>query len=112
CSIIKNEIETQKNKTLSQLLAKKNEYYKKSGKDPATISMQLLQEFENNWVNPEYQLEKIPGKEVLKSIREEISSRHGVTISDSKILDAYRKNSIPHDMVELVSRLNSFCLSK
>jgi len=50
----------------------------------------------------------VPGKEVLKALREHLQKVYGVSLTDSKIIDAFHKDEIPGDITQLVNELERF----
>jgi energy-coupling factor transporter ATP-binding protein EcfA2 len=97
-----------KNPSLSQYIAKRQEYLSSSNVDSATINNETLQWFENKWSDIETRMEIVPGKEVLRDFRSEIQRIYGVSITDNKIIDEFKKNEIPNDILLLLEVLEEF----
>jgi putative AbiEii toxin of type IV toxin-antitoxin system len=84
-----------KNDVLGQLIAKRWAYMRSSGVDQAIMAAETASNFESQWKKLELRLKLVPGKDVLKRIREVVQDRYGVTLSNQRILSAFRKNDIP-----------------
>lgn len=94
----------------SQYIAKKLEYLKskKPHLDSSTISKETLRDFEIKWLNVQTRLSIVPGKTILRALRDAIQKDLGVSLTDIQIIDEHKKDEIPKDMVELISRLENF----
>jgi len=50
----------------------------------------------------------VPGKEVLKALREHLQKVYGVSLTDARIVDAFHKDEVPGDIQQLVNALELF----
>ena len=91
-----------------QYLAKRTDYLRHSGRDPATINAETLELFESKWNALESRMELIPGKEVLKGIRTEVEALYHINVTDIKIIDEFRVEEIPEDLRRLINSLEVF----
>jgi hypothetical protein len=76
--------------------------------DPATVATRALNEFGPKWENIRTRLELVPGKDVLAELRQSLSERYGVSLSDNRIVASYRKEEIPSDISDFLVRLEQF----
>jgi hypothetical protein len=60
------------------------------------------------WSDLSLRLEIIPGKHVLSQFRARIQEIYGISLSDSRIIDAMRREDIANDLVELLQKLETF----
>ncbi len=91
-----------------QYLAKRTEFLRYTGKDPATINAETLGLFESKWSSLESRMELVPGKEILKNLRSEVESLYHVNLTDIKIIDEFRAEEIPEDLCSLINSLEAF----
>jgi hypothetical protein len=101
---------TEKHKTAvqGQYVGKRVDFFRGKSVDPATIATKALNEFGPKWECIKTRLELVPGKEVLAELRQSISDRYGVTLSDSRIISSYRKEEIASDLSVFLSALDQF----
>jgi energy-coupling factor transporter ATP-binding protein EcfA2 len=92
----------------AQLIEKRASFLKKTGKDPATITKETIEWFENMWSALGTRMEVVPGKEVLGSLRKEIATLYSVTLTDFRIIDEFELEEIPSDLRELLRKLEEF----
>jgi energy-coupling factor transporter ATP-binding protein EcfA2 len=95
---------------LSQFVARRTDYLRRKGSklDPATITQETLHQFESDWSSLERRLEIVPGKDVLGALRDEIQSKHGVTLTGYRIVESFRRDDVPADLVDLLIHLDEF----
>jgi hypothetical protein len=91
-----------------QYLAKRTDYLRNTGKDPASINAETLDLFESKWSFLGSRMELVPGKKILKKLRSEIESLYHVNLTDIKIIDEFRIEEIPEDLRILVNSLETF----
>jgi hypothetical protein len=60
------------------------------------------------WDDLSRRLEIIPGKDVLSEFRAQIQEIYGISLSDSRIIDAMRREDIPDDLIGLLHKLETF----
>ena len=91
-----------------QYIGKYSAYFRAGGKDPATLATEALTIFEEKWSILESRLEIVPGKDVLRTVRDRLQESHGITLTDVRIVDSYRTEEVPQDLVALLRRLDGF----
>lgn len=92
----------------SQYVAKKLAYHKRSDKDGSTLSKQSIQDFEKKWGDIRTRMSVVPGKTVLRALREAVQTDLGINLTDIQIIDEYREDEIPDDLQNLIERLETF----
>jgi len=97
-----------KTKCSSQYISNYLRFFEGSSKDDTTLISEAQGIFEDKWSELESRLEIVPGKTVLKIVREQIQNNYGVTLTDVRIIDAYPKAEIPQDLVELIYLLDEY----
>jgi energy-coupling factor transporter ATP-binding protein EcfA2 len=100
-----------KNETQAQYIEKRAKYLQKSKRDPATITLETIRLFESKWENIDTRMEIVPGKQVLRQLRDEIQSKYGVSLTDFRIINEFKRNEIPIDLCELIKLLEEYRLS-
>jgi hypothetical protein len=95
---------------LSQLLARRTEYLRRKGSklDSATITQTIVSQFESEWTLFERRVEMVPGKEVLRIVRDEIQVKYAVTLTNYRIIESLRRGEVPSDLVTLLTQLEDF----
>lgn len=97
-----------KSECSGQYIGKYCGYFKSSHKDQATLATEALDVFESKWNTIDSRMEIVAGKAVLRAVRERLQESHGVTLTDWRIVDCYRVDEIPDDLVVLLRQLESF----
>ena len=97
-----------KTKCSSQYIDQYCSFFKNSGKDNTTLISDALNIFEDKWSDLELRLEIVPGKIVLKAVREQIQKDYGVTLTVIRIINAHTKDEVPHDLVKLICQLDKY----
>jgi energy-coupling factor transporter ATP-binding protein EcfA2 len=92
----------------AQYVAKRLEFYSRSGNDKSTLSKHALQNFEKKWGDIRTRMMIVPGKIVLRALRDEVQSDLGVNLTDIQIIDEYLEEEIPGDMKVLLAHLDAF----
>lgn len=92
----------------AQYVAKRLDFYKGSGKDSSTLSKYAFQEFEKKWGDIRTRMSIVPGKSVLRTLRDAIRTDLGINLTDIQIIDEYSNDEIPSDMKDLIERLEVF----
>jgi predicted ATPase len=93
---------------LSQLMAKRWEYFKPTGKDLADVNREAMASFNEQWNDLDRRLEIVPGKEVLRDLRTRMQTKFGVSLTDARIVEAMHRDEIPNDMQELLREIDQF----
>ena len=102
---ITNKLKTQ---CSAQYISKYCEFFRSSGKDQATLASEALELFEEKWPDLATRMEVVPGKNVLKSIRDNFQKMYRITLTDFRLIDAHTPQDVPEDIVELVRRLEMY----
>ena len=76
--------------------------------DDSTIVQKLMSEFEKTWKNHRDRYLIVPGKEVLSALNTYLQNKYGVTISPTLIINNFKQDEIPSEMVELIEKINDF----
>jgi hypothetical protein len=93
---------------LSQLMARRHDYFQHSGQDKSRLYKDVLGSFDTRWRALETRIAMVPGKEVLRRFRENVQNRHGVTLTDARIAESLNQEDIPADMRRLFGSLEIF----
>ena len=91
-----------------QYISKYCTYFRNSGKDQATLATEALDIFNDKWTELHSRLEIVSGKHVLTAVRDKFQRDYGVTLTDVRIVDSYKAEEVPRDLVELIHRLDAF----
>jgi len=96
--------------TASQRIGKEIDYKRSIGfkPDSATLHSQAQARFDEVWASLEGRLTLVPGKAVLAELRSVLSQRHGVTITNTKIISSMRPDDVPADFLNLLVKLEAF----
>lgn len=99
-----------RNKVFGQLQAKQFEYEKSVNPklDQSTITENILKTFDTKWSNLEERIRIMPGKDFLASINELLQSKYGINISKANIISNFKKDDVPIEIVELITRIEEF----
>lgn len=54
----------------------------------------------------------MPGKQILRMLRDEVQRLYCVNLTDIKIIDEFMRNEIPSDLIILIENLEDFRASK
>lgn len=98
---------------LAQRTSREVEYRKSDGgrRDPTALQTDAIRKFEQAWKSLEGRLTIVPGKDVLGELRNKLSERYGVSLTDTKIIRAMRRSELPSDFLELFEKLEAFRLA-
>jgi energy-coupling factor transporter ATP-binding protein EcfA2 len=97
-----------KNEILGQLVAKRWAFLRSTGVDQASITAEVIERFDCQWPPLEARLSIVPGKEVLKRLRERVREQYGITLTTQRIVTAFRKDEIAEDLKTLLDKLEVF----
>ena len=95
----------------SQYIAKRLDYNKNKHLDSSTISQKAIEEFESIWTDLNTRMHIVPGKNVLRSLRDKVQSDYGVNLTDVQIIDNFTTDEIPEDLKQLIVNLDNFRMS-
>jgi predicted ATP-dependent endonuclease of OLD family len=107
--------EAHKTTTQAQLISRREKYLKdvlRDARSGPTITTETITLFNEQWSTLDSRLKIIGGKLLLQDYRTHIQEKHGVTITDGKIIDAMTSEELPDDLKALVRKLNTFCQPK
>jgi len=107
-SLLQSVTEEMRDSVCAQLAAKRVTYLKGGAKDPSAITEETLRDCSMKWRNLNQRLAIVPGKEVLRRLREEIQAKIGVTLTLARLIDAMKKEEVPQDIVSLVRDLDAY----
>jgi len=93
---------------LSQLMAKRWEYWRPTGRDLADINRETIAWFEGQWNDLEKRLVIVPGKEVLRDMRTRLQIGIGLSLTEARIVEAMRRDEIPKDLEVLLRQIDEF----
>ncbi len=94
-----------KAEVLSQFVAKRCAYFRGSGLDQATISAEAIRWFDQQWQDLDRRLLIVPGKDVLRQLRQCVKEQYSVTLTDHRLVSAFRRKDIPTDLLDLLAKL-------
>jgi energy-coupling factor transporter ATP-binding protein EcfA2 len=97
-----------RDEVMSQLVAKRSEKLKPTGRDPANIMKETIADFNKKWDELATRLTIVPGKEVLRTLRAHLQEHHGVSLTDARIVDAIHRDEIPEDLKDLLRSVDAF----
>ena len=100
-----------KQNVTSQLIAKRSEFFKKTREDLSTLAENVIRDVDARWENLHSRLEIVSGKEVLKELREKLSERYSVNLTDFRIIDEFREDEVPEDLARFLTELEEFRVS-
>lgn len=94
----------------AKYLARRRQYERshKIGVDDSTIEERLLKEFDSVWSDKAQRCLVVPGKETLSVLNKYLQEKYEITVSTSLIVDCFRKEEIPQEMVDLLNAINDF----
>ncbi len=95
----------------SQLIAKRSAFLRPTGIDLSTLAEDVMRDIDARWENLERRLEIVSGKDVLKELREQLSERYSVNLTDFRIIDEFREDEVPEDLVGFLGDLEEFRVS-
>jgi len=100
--------EAKKSELLGQYVAKRTEFLRQTGKDPATLASESISTFERDWSNLRLRLSRVDGKEILRELRNEVQQRWKVNFTDARIISNVPVDLIAEDMAGLLRGLENF----
>ena len=86
----------------AQYVGRRLEHLRKTGKDASTLAAEAIAEFEGKWHGLDERLT------ILAELRQEIQSRHQISLTDYKIINACKPADIPQDLRDLLACLEAF----
>ena len=92
----------------AQIIGKRLDFVKSAGKDSSTVTREVLDYIENMWTDLETRLVLVPGKKVLRKLRENLQTCYSINLTEIRIIDEFRPDEIPQDLTQLLRNLNEF----
>jgi hypothetical protein len=92
----------------AQILAKRGDYLRSSRRDSASVTAETIKEFNERWRSLASRLELVSGKEVIANLRTYLRAQYGVSLTDTVIIDSIRREEFPDDLVNLLTRLDTY----
>lgn len=92
----------------AQYIARKLSFHKSSGVDASTLSKQVMQEFEEKWSVLDSRMTIVPGKAVLKALRDQVQEDLGINMTLFQIVDEFKSGEVPKDLLAVISALEAF----
>lgn len=93
---------------LSQIMAKRSDHLRSTGRDIAAINRETLSDFNGKWNELANRLTIVPGKDVLRALRSRLQEDVGVSLTDARIVDSMHRDEIPSDLEALLHALDRF----
>lgn len=106
--ILERITEQERPEIQGQYIARRTNFLKKTGKDPATITTETIHQFDKKWKILDERMEIVPGKQILKMLRDEVQRLYCASLTDVKIIDEFKAREVPKDLVALIEGLESF----
>lgn len=91
-----------------QYISKYCAFYSNSGKDQATLATEAFNIFDGKWTDMHSRLEIVSGKRILTAVRDKFQQDYGITLTDLRIVDGYKVDEVPRDLIELIGHLDAF----
>ena len=96
---------------MSQLVSKRSDFLKSAGIDSSTVVKDVIRDVEEKWKNLNSRFVIVPGKKVLRDLREKLASAYSINLTDVRIIDEFREDDIPEDLTRFLVDLEKFRLS-
>ena len=97
-----------KDSVQSQILARRWDHLRPTGRDLADVNRETIRAFGQIWEDLSLRLDIVPGKEVLSQFRTKIHEDLGISLTDSRIVNAMGRDELPSDLVGLLNALDVF----
>lgn len=93
---------------VSQLVGKRSNFIKSTGKDTSIVTREILDYIEDKWMDLEARFVLVPGKKVLSKLREKLKACCYINLTDIRIIDEFRPDEVPQDLSRLLRNLDDF----
>jgi hypothetical protein len=99
-----------RHKIEAKYLARRRQYERarKPQFDESTIEEDLLKEFDEIWQDSSRRYQFVPGKETLSALNTYLQEKYCVTLSIPLIIDSFRTDEIPSEMIALLNDIDNF----
>lgn len=94
--------------TSDAITAKYQDWFARAGADRQTQVREARRRFNERWQTLEGRLLMVPGKEVLRRLRERVARAHRLTLTDTRIIDAMHLDEIAPTLTALIGRIEAF----
>lgn len=78
----------------------------------STMNEKVLSEFEASWIDFDYRMNIIPGKDALHEINAYLQEKYKVSVTTAAIIDAMTNDEVPVEMKQLLKSLYEFVGTK
>ncbi|WP_177412464.1 ATP-dependent nuclease [Pseudomonas cavernicola] len=95
----------------SQYIARRLDHCKGKSVDSSTVSQVAIEEFEDIWADLNRRMYVVPGKTTLRLLRDKVQGLYGVSLTDVQIIDEFKPEEVPADLVFLIKKLEEFRVS-
>ena len=79
-----------------------------AGRDDASLTQKVFEEFESAWNDGARRLRLLPGKEAFSAINRGLQQRYSISVTPTAVIEAMTADEVPKDMRELIAKLNQF----
>ncbi len=107
-TILESVTDAYKGSVQGQYVGRRVEYFRRTGKDASTLVAEAIADFERKWQELDTRLEMVPGKAVLADVRKLLQDRYSVSMTDYRIISAYKPAEVPSDLKEFLTKLDEF----
>jgi energy-coupling factor transporter ATP-binding protein EcfA2 len=97
-----------KTETASQYVAKRLDFFARSGQDRSTITNSSLKWFEEMWANLDSRVEVVPGKTLFARFSAYVQETYGFTVTPRHVVDALLVSEIPAELRQVIRGLDGF----
>jgi hypothetical protein len=97
-----------KHQTHSQLLERRQDFERGSGKDRATVAKAAMAEFDHAWATLDARLEIVGGKAALKALNQVLKADYDVQLTPKRLILFFELPDIPGEMRTVLRTLDSF----
>lgn len=80
----------------------------KTSRDRSTIATETIERLESKWQDIPSRMEIVDGKGTLRRLRDRVQHECGVTLTDIRIIDAFRAHEVPEDLMLLLRKMEAF----
>jgi hypothetical protein len=97
-----------KEDVLAQLMARRQDYLQHTRQDKSQLFKSVLATFDRRWANLDTRIAMVPGKEVLRQLRQQVQELYRVTLTDARIVESLNRDQIAPDIRTLLSSLDDY----
>lgn len=92
----------------AQYIGRRLGYHQGKKDDASTISKAAIETFEDVWSDINSRMCVVPGKTTLRQLRGFIQADYNVNMTDVQIIDEFKYEEIPEDLLDLINNLEAF----